>query len=126
MGECLERRRPGEVVAIGITTQRGSYAAYNAHERRMQSYALFPGPMGSIEYLLHRSGLPLFALDLAPAATAPAAERLRTPHLHRNIGLFPSDLGFYRAPMTAGFDALLFVDRTSATEPMGTANAKAR
>ena len=41
-----------------------------------------------------------------------------TQLLHRNIGLFPADLGFYRTVVPEGFHAVLFVDSTTATRPI--------
>jgi hypothetical protein len=37
---------------------------------------------------------------------------------HRNIGLWPADLGFYPAVIPDGFHALLYVDATTPTRPL--------
>lgn len=67
-------------------------------------------PPSSLEYLLHSAGRDVMALDLRNSV-------LRSPMMHRNIGLFPADLGFYRTVVPEGFHALLFVDSTTATQP---------
>lgn len=117
MGRFLAARHPGRVVAIGLTTYQGTYTAYSG--ARMETYTLFPGPPESIEQILHRTGQPLLALDLrrlddVDDGSAP----FRSPRYHRNIGLFAADFGFYRATMAEAFDALLYVDRTTATRPL--------
>ena len=113
MGEHLERRYPGDVLSIGLFTADGDYVAYDG--RSLRSYQLFPAPPGSVEYLLQTTGEEVVALDLRDRA---AGQLLQTPLLHRNLGLWPADLGFYRTIVPAGFHALLFVDSTTSTEPL--------
>jgi hypothetical protein len=67
MGRHLEELHPGDVVSFGLFTQWGEYAA--AGTSGMTTYTMFPGPLGSIEYLLHRSGHPILALNLRPSGT---------------------------------------------------------
>lgn len=118
MGEHLRRLHPGRVVSFGLQTGAGSYAAYDPVRRRMAEYELLPAPPGSVEQLLAAAGHPVMALELAPARRAGAPATLTTPHYHRTIGLTPADIGFSRAAVSDGFDALLYVDRTSATRPI--------
>ena len=89
---------------------KGEYTAYDG--TAMKTYELFPGPHASLEHLLRSAGSEVMALDLRSFEN-------RTPLLHRNIGLFPADLGFYRTVVQEGFHALLFVDSTTATKPIG-------
>ena len=116
MGQHLERLHPGEVISIALQTHAGEYTAYSGST--METYALFPAPADSIEEVLHLSGHPILALNLRPTATDPASEQFRALRFHRNIGLWPADFGFYRAPIADGFHALLFVDRTTPTQPI--------
>lgn len=112
MGEHLERLFPGEIVSLGFFTQKGRYLAYDGSQ--MREYALFPGPIESVEYLLSQAGEPISVLDLRKPGPSPFTR----PLLHRNIGLFPADLGLYRAVMTEGFHGLVFVGETTPTRPI--------
>lgn len=118
LGGELAVRHPGEVVSVALLTAVGDYGAYGP-ERVVKAFPLFPAPVESVEYLLHRAGLPLFLLDLKPVRAAEAApHRLRATTLRRIIGAAPVDLGFYPAELAPIFDAVLFVDRTTATRPL--------
>jgi len=70
---------------------------------------------GSFEYVLHRSGIPRFVLDLrAPAAESNAW--LRKPLDWRgNIGAIALDGFEPNSRLTSEFDALVFFDRTTPT-----------
>jgi erythromycin esterase len=117
MGQWLEDRYPGEVLSVGLFTDRGEYVGFDGSALR--TYSLFPGPPESIERALHLAGHDLFALDLRPLCAPGAPAVLDTPLHHRNIGLWPMDLGFYRTVIPEGFHALLYVDQTTATRPIG-------
>jgi len=117
MGQWLEDRYPGEVLSVGLFTDRGEYVGFDGSALR--TYSLFPGPPESIERALHLAGHDLFALDLRSLRAPGAPAVLDTPLHHRNIGLWPMDLGFYRTVIPEGFHALLYVDQTTATRPIG-------
>ena len=58
---------------------------------------------------MHQAGLEIGAV---------VTERFTEPLLHRNIGLWPADFGFYPTSLADSFDLLLFVNETTATRPM--------
>lgn len=111
MGQFLAERYPEEVLAVGLFTDRGSYVGFDGRELR--TYELFPGPPGSFEEALRLSGHEMLALDLRGSGDV-----LAEPMRHRNIGLWPADLGFYPAVIPAGFDAAVYIGRTTPTRPM--------
>ena len=84
----------------------------------MRAYRLFPGPPASLEYLLRLGGHEVLALDLRPLGSEDTCNLRDSLLLHRNIGLFPADLGFYRTVVPNGFHVILFVDSTTATKPI--------
>ena len=72
-----------------------------------------------LEALCHDTGLPRFVLDLRRASTNPAASRyFSTPHAMRSIGAVATRTQFYPTAITHDFDAIVFVDHTSATQLM--------
>ena len=111
MGQYLAERYPEEVVAIGLFTDRGSYIGFDGRELR--TYDLFPSPRGSFEEALRLSGHDIFAIDLRDSGGV-----LAEPMRHRNIGLWPADLGFYAAVIPDGFDAAIYIGHTSPTRPI--------
>ena len=116
MGQWLNERYPGDVLSVGLFTDRGEYIAFNGAEFR--TYSLFPGPPESIERALHLAGHDVLALDLRPLQAPEAPGFLDLPLHHRNIGLWPMDLGFYRTVIPGGFHAVVYVDETTPTHPI--------
>ncbi len=116
MGQRLEEQFPNEVLSVGLFTNSGEYVAFDGSSLR--TYALFAGPTGSLEQALHLAKRRLFALDLRPREGSIRFRPLEAPMLHRNIGLWPADFGFYRAVIPDGFHALVYVDATTPTRPL--------
>ena len=117
LGDRLTRRFGKDAVVFGFATQEGQYLAFRD---RVQANELVPGPAGSIESLAAASGVPAFLLDLRPArgdrnVTSQLANGLRM----RSIGAAATDDQFSPVSLTRDFDALVFVQKTAATTPLG-------
>jgi len=76
-----------------------------------------PAPAGSFDALLATAGIPLFALDMRNAPPS-----LREPRQSRQIGaVFSNETEanfFARVSAPSIFDAILFVENTTAARPV--------
>ncbi|HKP76037.1 MAG TPA: erythromycin esterase family protein [Longimicrobiaceae bacterium] len=120
MGWHLARLHPADMRVIGLTTYEGRYAAAldytrDARARQMAPVALFPGPPGSLEDALHRLGLPILVADLRGAGDDRAGRWLTLPRPARGIGWLADDYGFDPVNVARAYDAVLQVDRTTAS-----------
>jgi erythromycin esterase-like protein len=117
MGEELHDMYGNQMVVIGFGFNRGSFQAMGARGGGLQNFTVGPAPSGSFDALLAAAGIPLFALDLRKA---PAA--LRETRLSRQIGaVFSNDTEasyMSRVSVPALFDAILFVENTTAARPV--------
>ncbi len=121
LGQLARERHGRDAVLVGFTTHSGSVTAAvdwggAALRRRVR-----PALEGSVEDLLHATGLPAFTLIPEPGG---AAERiLDQPRLERAIGVIyrpeSERRSHYFAARAAGrFDALIHLDATRAVEPL--------
>jgi hypothetical protein len=73
----------------------------------------------AFENRCHDTGLPRFVLDLRQARADTAATRyFGAPQPMRSIGALAMAAQFWPADIAHDFDAIVFVDRTSATQLM--------
>lgn len=124
MGAHVKARLGGEALSVALLTFQGEYTAYWPRNGRWRAdtFALFPGPQRSAEYLLHTAGLRLAALDLRVVPRTGTGSRLPGELQMRSIGAVPLDYGFAPLRPADTFDLLFFVDRTSATRPTTSAS----
>jgi erythromycin esterase len=82
----------------------------------LQNFTVGPAPAGSLDALLGTAGIPIFALDLRNAPPS-----LRETRPSRQIGaVFASETEtnyFRRVSAPKIFDAILFVENTTAARP---------
>lgn len=112
---------------IGTSFGRGSFRARAYPTGELTDHAVPPAPSGSFDAILVQAGPPLFVLDLANAPhEGPVAAWLAAETQMRMIGGiygFPSDntLGVaytHTIRPREGFDAVMFVAETTATQPI--------
>lgn len=121
VGQLARERWGSDAYSIGYTTYDGTVTAARAWGGVAERRAVRPGLPGSYEALFHTLGAPRFYLLLrgVPAAAALLGE----PRLERAIGVIYSPeterwSHYFGARLSAQFDAVIHVDRTSAVEPL--------
>lgn len=121
MGSHLSRSMGRDMVVFGFGFNQGSFRAIDsrAERRGLSTFTVAPAPDGSLDQTLARTGLPIVALDLRTIPSeGPVARWFAEPHRMRGIGaVYNPAYDKSYCPMvtvTRGFDALLFVESTSA------------
>ena len=118
MGATLSKAFGDQMVVFGFAFNQGSFQAIG-QGKGLKDFTVPPAQPGSLDAALAAAAIPLFALDLRQAPkNGPVARLLRERHPSRNIGAFYSDEHpeRYWADMNTAdsFDALLFVEKTTA------------
>jgi hypothetical protein len=118
MGASLRSALGDRMVAFGFAFNQGSFQAVE-QGKGLRSFTVGPSPEGSLDATLAAAGIPLFALDLRQVpASGPAADWLRQPHPAHSIGAVYSEGAaaqyLNRLDAIKSFDALLFVEKTTA------------
>lgn len=121
LGQLVRQRaaRPEDVALIGLTTHAGTVTAARDRGEPPQRLALRPSLPGSVERLLHDTGLPAFVLPLRdrPALRPALAE----PRAHRAVGVvYRPDAErashYTRTALAEQYDAVVHIDRTQALQ----------
>lgn len=117
MGASLRGMFPKEMVVFGFAFNQGSFQAVE-QGKGLHDFTVSPAPSGSLDATLAATGISLFAIDLRKVPRNSAVETwLSQPQKSRNIGaMFSNDMGRFLVgvPALKSFDALLFVERTTA------------
>ena len=109
LGGYLSARHSSNYRAFGFAFHQGRYNAIAGDGLAARDAAdSYPG---SVEYVLYRSGIPRFILDVR-AAKLEANAWLREGLDWRNIGAVRIDGFKPNARLTSQFDDLIFIDRT--------------
>jgi erythromycin esterase len=112
MGKSLRETYGKQIVVFGFAFNQGSFQAIE-QGKGLHNFTVPPAPPGGLDAILATSGIPLFALDLRHAP-----EWFGQPHKARTIGAVYSDehadLYFNELIAPENFDALLFVEKTTA------------
>lgn len=121
MGGHLGRRFPGQMVALGFSTGRGTYTALapqGVFDVRTDNPLQAP-PGDSIESYLASARLPRFLLDIRAASDAPAANWALAPLPMRHIGARATlDPQFFPCVVGDAFDVLVWQEETTASVPI--------
>ncbi len=116
MGAYLEEWYGRGHVVIGFAAGEGEYTAVVQGKGLRSNNQLQPPKADSIENFFRRSGIPMFLLDLRMAsADDPASAWLKRGRPFRSIGSVAMDAQFPKQDVTQAFDALIYIDDTSAT-----------
>jgi erythromycin esterase-like protein len=121
LGQLVRHRHPGASFIIGFTTNTGSVTAASNWDGPAERRQVRPALEGSIEALMHASGVPAFVLPLDDLGEAAGA--LREPRLERAIGVIyrpetERQSHYFLARLPAQFDAIIHLDETRAVEPL--------
>jgi len=117
MGSFLAGRYGANYLPIGLALHDGRYLA--AAGPTFEAYEVMPSQPGSLEWALHRSGLPRLALDLRLASPSDSSAAWLTEELEfRSVGSLPVPHGFYRSRVAGEFDVILFMDHTTPLRPL--------
>jgi erythromycin esterase-like protein len=116
MGKYLDQKFGKQHVPIGFATSRGEYQAMG--RQGLGNHPLQAAPADSLEAAFERTGIPRFMLDLRPAKAAADAAWLTRPRLFRSIGALAMDEQFGPAALPEQFDAVIYLDETSAARPI--------
>lgn len=119
MGSFLRKAFGDRMVVFGFAFNQGSFQALNQAGKGLKDFTVSPAPPGSLDAGLAAAAIPLFTVDLRRAPKSGSVARLlRERHPSRNIGAFYSAANPERfwadINATDSFDALLFVEKTSA------------
>lgn len=126
LGQLVRERAQdfGRTFLLGFTTHTGSVAAASDWNEPVEWKVVRPSLAGSVERLLHDTGIERFLLPLGGAAIPALAE----PRLHRAIGvIYRPDTErhshYYEAVPARQFDAVVHLDETRALTPLDPAPA---
>lgn len=116
MGYHLAKEYGNEYYNIGFLSNSGKYTAINSGSLNSNNN-LEPGKPGSFEYEFHRTGTPLFYFDFSKVNDSePDGLWLRSRLDYRSIGAVAFSDQFYPAVLSKQFNAIIFIDSTSATK----------
>ncbi|QOY91245.1 erythromycin esterase family protein [Paludibaculum fermentans] len=112
LGAYLDRAHGVDYLPIAQLLHSGYYNA-KAEGDPGAYYAQLSTP-GTLEYVLHSTGMPMLALDLRKVATDdPASSWLLRDMEIRSTGLYPSQLWTQTGTLTCDFDAVIFFEHTT-------------
>jgi erythromycin esterase-like protein len=119
LGQLVRERYPGQSVSVGFTTFDGTVTAASEWDAPAERKRVRPGLPGSIESVMHQTGLARFMVRLDD-------ERLAGFHaalLERAIGVIylpqtERQSHYFHAQVADQFDVLIHIDRTAALEPL--------
>jgi hypothetical protein len=121
MGSHLRTLLKERMVVFGFSFHEGSFQAHDmaSPARGLVEHRAGPSPEGSLDETLSRAGHPIAAFDLRHAPeTGAVADWLMARHTTRGIGAGYNDslpdLFFVRNIIREHYDAVLFVERTTA------------
>ena len=124
MGSYLRQALGSDMVVFGFAFNEGSFRAVDAQNERtgLHPFTVGPAPEGSLDQTLARMGMPIAAVDLRAVPTkGVVADWFTHTHKMREIGATydPTSERRYLSNVliTQDFDALLFVEKTSAALP---------
>lgn len=112
MGSYLAASHGSDYVVFGQVFHAGRYNAYNNGRLiANEATASFPG---TVEYVLHSTGIPRLILDVRQASPAdPGSSWLFGTAQYRYIGALVAEGFFFTSGLTGEYDALIFFDQTS-------------
>jgi erythromycin esterase len=122
MGDHLRQKLGRQMVVFGFAFNQGGFQAVR-RRRGLTRFQVGPAREGSLDAALAAAGLSLAMIDLRQLpAKGPVAEWFRAPHASRNIGAIFDDTipdsGYSEQVVTRLYDALLFVNTTTAAREL--------
>jgi erythromycin esterase-like protein len=119
MGHFLEEMFRGRMAVLGFATGGGTYRAVSRAGRGLATHQLASPPADSFEHAFLATRLPRFILDLRKAVPVSADSGWLTEHRpFRSIGAMEMDQQFHPTSIRDSFDAVVWIEKTSATIPL--------
>jgi len=122
IGQLTRERFGADAVLIGFSTYHGTVTAASDWGQPAQRMRVRPALEHSYESLFHELNQPAFVLRSVDLS-GEIRERLASPRLQRAIGVVyrpetERHSHYYHASLPRQFDALMYIDRTRALEPL--------
>jgi erythromycin esterase len=112
MGSLIAANHGADYVVFGQIFHAGNYNAVN--NGRLMANAAVPSFPGTVEYVLHSTGMPQFFLDTRSASPDDAGSSwLLGITQYRNIGAVAQDGFQFTYQLTKDYDVLIFFDQTT-------------
>ena len=121
VGQLTRERYKAESKLIGFTTYTGTVTAANNWGESADRKRVVPALPGSVESVFHGANIPRFCLLMHHGSAARSA--FHEPLLERAIGVIyrpqtERQSHYFRARLSAQFDAVIHIDETRAVEPL--------
>jgi erythromycin esterase-like protein len=118
MGKYLDKRFGEEHLAIAFATSNGKYRAIKRGTGLTDNVLQAP-PMGSVEDIFSRAGIPVFGLDLRKVEVGSRASGwLAKPTAFRGIGAMAMDRQFFPQNLHQMYDAVIYIEETTASRSL--------
>ena len=122
---CRQELPAGSVHVVGFGTDHGTVAAASYWGGEVERKQVRPSHPDSYERVCHDTGVPGFLLSLQPAQDPELLSRLAEQRLQRAIGVVyrpetERASHYFHAELPSQFDEYVWVDRTTAVEPLAT------
>lgn len=124
LGQLARERLDADAFLAGFTTHAGTVTAASDWDGAAECKTVVPSLPGSVERLMHDTGLERFALRLGDAAGSLHAGALHAARrLERAIGVIyrpqtERQSHYFHVDLPRQFDALVHIDRTRALQPL--------
>lgn len=127
VGQLIRERHGDAAALVGMSTYTGTVYAASDWGSPGEAKRVRPALPDSYEDLFHETGVERFFLDLRDDNEV--IRELAAPRLQRAIGVvyrpeIERASHYFRARLTAQFDALLHIDHTHAVDPLGPAELR--
>ena len=124
MGGYLRNMFGPQMMNFGFAFNQGSFQSKDMSDpqQKLRNFTVDSAPEGSLDRALAATKIPIFALDLRHLPKdGPVSQWFSQPHRSRSVGSGYSDALAPRlwseTPIAEEFDALLFVEKTTAARP---------
>jgi erythromycin esterase-like protein len=123
LGQIMREKYDQETLLIGFSTYQGTVTAASDWDAPEECKIVLPAMKGSIENIFHHTGIDKFILPFRHNTELTAA--LNHPYLQRFIGVIYRPQTeylshYYHALIAQQFDAVIYIDQTSAVKPLET------
>jgi erythromycin esterase-like protein len=119
MGHYLYNRFGKEYYSIGFSSNKGKYSAGNRGHSISTDNNLIKSVAGSFDYNFSKAGRSIFFLDLKNIPENDVESQWLFKKLYfRTIGGNATDNQFHPASIIEKFDGIIYIDRTTSTEPL--------
>ena len=129
LGQLVRERLGRDAFVVGLTTHAGTVTAASDWDSPPMRKAVVPSLPGSVERLMHDTGVGRFALRLDGDGTGLGSiDALHAWRLERAIGVIyrpetERQSHYFHVEVARQFDALIHLDHTSALVPLDAAQA---